>query len=350
MSKSNLSKTGAGIERLTPATGLLAVLLLVSLSPCLGQVHYPLLLRTDADSNYVRKFVYKNEIRMFYGVQGNNLSLGSTRDDETKLNGDIYKNTNDYIGLGITYGWLDGDISFSLPGTTYLKEERSNLTQLKLAFSYTRRKVVFRPYFINSTGVVVSGSDNEFESTPSIQEMKMGMQITYLFNNSKYSYRASMYQSEYQLKTAGSFLIRIDPFYRTLGTKNGSIIPAAYDLATRFGKQTGLEYIHSPGLLVLPGYGINIVVRDSRFFISPMVLAGLGFAQNMYETTMDKGSYTSLEYAAQVVLNAGYNNDRYYARIQFAWSSGYTSLDPTYLTNSNLMCVLTGGLRFRDWK
>lgn len=335
---------------MTPCIRLQVAVLLFSISPCFGQMLPGLLPLADADSGYVKKFTLDKEIRFFYGGQGNNLSLGSIRDDGTQLNGDLYKNSSDYIGAGITYGLLDGDISFSLRGTTYLKEERSNLTQFKLAFSYTRRKIVFRPYYAKSTGVVLSGSDNEFESKPSLEEVKLGLQIIYLFNHSRYSYRAAMYQSEYQLKTAGSFLIRIDPFYRSLGTKNGSMIPAAYDLPARFGEQAGLEYISSPGLLVLPGYGINVVVRDTRFFISPMVFAGLGLAQNMYETTGGNGSFTSVEYAAHAVLNGGYNGSRYYTKFQLTWSSGYTSLDPTYLTNSNLTCVLTGGIRFKDLK
>ncbi|HEY5825347.1 MAG TPA: DUF4421 family protein [Cyclobacteriaceae bacterium] len=329
---------------------LQAALLFLSTLPCFSQTVPALLPLADADSSYIRKFTLKNDLRFFYGLQGNNLSLGSTRDDGTRINGDLYKNTNDYIGAGITYGWLDGDLSYSIRGTTYLKEERSNLTQFKLAFSYTRRNIIFRPYYSESKGVVVSGSDNEFESTPSLHEKRLGMLVTYLFNPSRYSYRASMYQSEYQVKTAGSFLLRLDPFYRTLGAKGASMIPPAYDHVSRFGEQAGLQYIQSPGLLVLPGYGINIVIRDTRLFISPIVFAGLGLAQNKYETTNSKGSYTSVEYAANAVLNAGYNGTRYYAKIQFNWSSGYTKLDPTYLTNSNLMCVLTVGLRFRNLK
>src|SRR6478752_7776048 len=117
---------------------LQAVLLFFVASPCFSQAvtELGLLPVVDADSIYVRKFILKNDLRLFYGGQGNNLSLGSTRDDGTHLNGDLYKNTSDYIGAGITYGWLDGDISYSLRGTTYLKEERSNLTQFKLALGY----------------------------------------------------------------------------------------------------------------------------------------------------------------------------------------------------------------------
>ena len=330
--------------------GVPAILLLTCYASCFSQITQELLPLDDADSSYVRKYLLKNDFRIFYGGQGNNLALGSKRDYETQLNGNLYTNSNDYIGLGITYKWLDGDLSFALPGTTYLKEERSNLTQFKLGLSYTQRRFVFRGYYSDSKGVIVSGSNNEFQSEPSLHEVKTGLQITYLFNSTKYSYRASMYQSEYQVKTAGSFLLRAEPFYRNLGTKSGSMIPSAFDLPSRFGEQTGLEYVRAPGLLILPGYGINFVIPNSRFFVSPILFAGVGVAQNIYKTTNDTGNFTSVEYAGNFSLNAGYNGDRKYLKFQFTWSAGYTLLDPTYLTNSNMTIVLTAGFRFRDLK
>lgn len=329
---------------------LLTALLLLCHALCFCQKLQHLLPLADADSNYIRKPFLKNDFRLFYGGQGNNVALGSTQDAETQLNGNLYTNTNDYIGVGLTYKWLDGDLGFSLPGTTYLKEERSNLTQFKLAASYTQRKFAFRAHYTDSKGVVVSGANNEFQSEPSLHETKLGVQVTYLFNSSKYSYRASMYQSEYQVKTAGSFLLRAEPFYRNLGTKGGSMIPPAYDLVTRFGEQAGLEYVKAPGLLILPGYGLNLVIPNSHFFVSPILLAGAGVAYNMFKTTNDTGSFTSVEYAGNFVLNAGYNGSRQYVKLQLTWSAGYTLLDPTYLTNSNLTVVLTGGIRFRDLK
>lgn len=333
----------------SPTWILAGIVLLVS-TCCFCQATQDLVALADADSAYVKKSLLKNDFRLFYGGQGNNLALGSKRDSETQLNGNLYTNTNDYIGLGITYKWLDGDLSFALPGTTYLKEERSNLTQFKLGISYSQRRLAFRAYYSDSKGVVVSGAENDFQSEPSLQEVKLGLQIIYLFNALKYSYRASMYQSEYQLKTAGSFLLRAEPFYRRLGTNSGTMIPTAYDLRARFGNQTGLEYLEAPGFLLLPGYGLNLVIRDSRFFVSPIFFAGIGIAQNMYKATDGKGSFTSVEYAGNFTLNTGYNGNYHYLKIQLNWSSGYTLLDPTYLTNSNLTIVFMAGIRFRDLK
>jgi len=302
----------------------------------------------DVDSAFIKKPVLSNDLRLFYGGQGNNISLGSSRESESTLSGNIYTNTNDYLGIGITYKWLDGDLSYSLPGTTYLNEERSNLKQVKLSLSYSTRKIAFRIYYSDNKGVVVSDVDDQFQSTPSLHEVRSGVQMTYLFNSSRYSYRASMYQSEYQLKTAGSFLLRLEPFYRNLGGQGSSMIPVVYDVTTRFGDQVGLEYVRAPGILLLPGYGINVVIPNSRFFISPMIFAGLGAAFNTYQSQSGKKSYTNPEYAASFNLNMGYNGSRYYSKILFSWSAGYAPLNPSYFTSNNISVSLWVGIRFRD--
>ena len=118
----------------------------------------------NADSTYIRTFIKNNDVRIFYGGQGNRLVLGSLRDGSPDLTKSTYNNTNDFIGVGITYKWLDGDLSFSLPGTTYLNEERSSLEQFKLSVSHTRRKVAYRAYLSDSKGMVVSGNNDEYQS------------------------------------------------------------------------------------------------------------------------------------------------------------------------------------------
>lgn len=313
-----------------------------------GQSGIIMIVPNGVDSLYILKYPLKNDLRLFYGGQGANMAIGSKHDDPTHLNGNVYTNTNDYLGIGITYKWIDGDVSFSLPGTTYLNEERSSLSQFRLAGSFTTRKINMRGYLSDSKGVVLSGSEDEFQSTPSLHEQRIGLQITYLFNSSKYSYRASMYQSEFQRQTAGSALLRLEPFYRNLGGSTGSMIPDAFDSPEKYGDQVGLEYVKAPGVLVMPGYGVNFVLPNPKYFISPMLFAGVGVAQNSYQSANGKNSYTNVEYAAYFNLNAGYNSASYYAKIQFTFSGGYAALDPSYLTSVTLAATATVGIRFRD--
>src|SRR5688572_2861317 len=97
------------------------VALLLSLSPAaFSQTLKPTKAIEDTDSTYIRAFVKNNDIRIFYGGQGNRMVIGSLRDGSPDLTKNIYNNTNDFLGIGGTYKWLDGDLSFSLPGTTYL--------------------------------------------------------------------------------------------------------------------------------------------------------------------------------------------------------------------------------------
>lgn len=324
------------------------ILLFTLINLIFGYAQNDLVSLIDADSTYIRKYILPNDIRLFYGLQGTNITLGSQRDADPDFNGNIYTNTNDYVGAGITYKWLDGDLSYSIRGTTYLNEERSNLTQFKLGMSYTLRKIAFRGYIQDNKGVVVSGEQNEFETSPSLHETKLGLQITYIFNAYRYSYRAALYQSEFQMKSAGSFMIRLEPFYRSLGGQGGSMIPSLYDVVTRFGEQVGLEYVKAPGVLVMPGYGFNFVIPDSRLFISPMIFAGVGTAFNTYRGQSGDDRYTNVEYAANFNLNMGYNGSRYYSKIQFNWSAGYAPLNPSYFTSNSLMLSLWFGMRFKD--
>jgi hypothetical protein len=303
----------------------------------------------NADSTYIRDFVNSNDVRLFYGGQGNRLVLGSVRDGSADVSENIYKNTNDFLGVGGSYKWVDGDVSFSLPGTTYLKEERSNLEQFRVAASYTRRQVSFRGYLSNSKGVIITGNDDEYESTPSVHEFRMGLQATYILNNQKYSYRAALYQSEKQVRTAGSFLFRGELFFRDLGGDGQAFVPQPHDVEERFGEQTGLTYVRAPGLLIMPGYGVNFVFNEARFFVSPILLGGAGVAVNTYEGNRGTRSHANMEYNAYFLLNAGYSGSRVYGRIQLNYAISYSPIQPAYLTSTTLIASVMIGYRFKEF-
>ena len=125
-------------------------------------------------------------------------------------------------------------------------------------------------------------------------------------------------------------------------------MPDAYNVTSRFGSQTGMTYLKAPGLLVMPGYGINFIIHDSRFFISPMILAGLGAAFNTYKSDNGRREHVNMEYSGTFLLNAGYNGGLLYGRVQFSYSASYSPIKPAYLTSANLGMSLWVGFRFKD--
>jgi len=304
----------------------------------------------DVDSVYVRTFMRPNDIRLFYGGQGNRMVVGSLVDGKPDLPKNLFHNTNDYIGIGLTYKWLDGDLYFSLPGTTYLKGERSNLDQFRLSASHTRRKMAYRVYLCDSKGVILSGDEDEYQSDPAIHEFMLGVQATYVFNESKYSYRAALFQSERQMATAGSFLLRAELFYRNLGETETSWVPQQFDHPSRFEDQQGLRYLKAPGLLVMPGYGINIIPHNSCMFISPVLLAGIGAAFNTYKSNSGINTHANMEVRSSFLLNAGYNGSMFYSRVQCAYTVNYSPVRPTYISTTDLSVSLLIGYRFQNLK
>lgn len=279
------------------------------------------------------------------GAQGSSLAYGSKKQEGDARNNAMYHNVNDLVGFGLTYKWIDFDLSFSLPDSKVLDEERQNLSQFRLSGSITGRKIAVRLFFLRGDGVIAADQASKFVSNPDVSLMRTGAQFTYYFNSSKYSYRAANFQNELQCMSAGSFMIRLEPFYRKVGM-DSPIVPKEFDIPSTYGEQVGLEYVNSPGLIVMPGYGYNFAAFDGKLFVSPMLFLGPGFAVNVYRS--ESGKYTSLnaEWAGSASLGVGYNGTKSYVTLRGTYDAAYFILNPSYFTTSDLKISITAGLRF----
>jgi len=249
------------------------------------------------------------------------------------------------MGVGITYKILDADLSFSLPQTRLLEEDRENLDQFRFSLSYTGRQFAVRGVLSDVKGMVVTDPLARFESAADVHQFRVCAQLTYIFNHQKYSYRAAMFQNELQRKTAGSFLLRVEPFYRGLGAGSG-LVPSTYDNIQTYGDQAGLQYLNAVGVLAMPGYGITITPFGEKFYVSTLAFAGPGVAFNYYQARENKYTYTNWEWAGMAALNVGYNGTRTYLNLNVTTDINHIPLNPAYFTSTNLKISLTFGFRF----
>lgn len=309
--------------------------------PCISLLRVP----TDADSLFILRYCKGNDVRIMVGAQGSGLAYGSKKEGGDGYNDAIYHNVNDLVGFGLTYKWIDFDLSFSLPDSKVLDDERQNLSLFRLSGSITGRKLAVRLFYTKSEGVIVADQASKFTSDPDVRLMRTGAQLTYYFNNKKYTYRAANFQNELQRRSAGSFMIRLEPFFRTVGTES-PLVPAEFDIPSTYGEQVGLRYVNSPGLILMPGFGYNFAAYRGQLFVSPMVFLGPGFAVNVYRS--ESGKYTSLnaEWAGSASLSLGYNGKNTYVTLRGNYDAGYFVLNPSYFTTSDLKITLTAGLRF----
>ena len=300
----------------------------------------------DADSSYIMRYTREDDIRLIYGGQGSNLSYGSTNEGNALFSDALYHNVNDLAGFGLTYKFIDFDLTWSLQHVSTLDDERQNLSQFRLAYSYTMRKFAVRGYVSDAKGVIVEQTKGSTESDPDVHLVKVGAQVTYYLNNRKYSYRAANFQNELQRKSAGSLLVRAEPFYRSLGMHD-ALIPEDKAL---YEQQAGLEYVRTGGLMLMPGYGYNLALRGGKFFVSPIVFLGPGVTVNVYKAADDKPTFMNIEWAGSFALNAGYNGPKFYASFRTIYDVGYFNLDPSYFTTSDLKITLTVGWRFHHFE
>ena len=295
----------------------------------------------DADSTFIMKYTREDDIRLIYGGQGSNISYGTTNDGSALFSDALYNNVNDLAGFGLTYKFIDFDLAFSLRNVNIMDEERQNLSQFRFAYSYTMRKLAIRAYFSDAKGVIVEQSKGTTQTDPDVHLFKIVTQVTYYLNNSRYSYRSANFQNELQRKSAGSILVRAEPFYRSLGMQT-AMIPKE----VLFGPQAGLEYVRTGGLMLMPGYGYNLAVREGRLFVSPIIFLGPGFTINGYKAEDGKHSFLNIEWAGSFALNVGYNGPKAYATLRGAYDVAYFKLDPSYFTSSDVKITLTLGWRF----
>ena len=106
----------------------------------------------DADSTFIRRYTREGDIRLIYGGQGSNISYGTAKDGSALFSDALYNNTNDLAGLGLTYKFIDFDLTFSLRKVNIMEEERQNLSQFRFAYSYTMRKLAIRVYLSDAKG------------------------------------------------------------------------------------------------------------------------------------------------------------------------------------------------------
>lgn len=173
------------------------------------------------------------------------------------------------------------------------------------------------------------GSFGRIYLRPSLDMLSLGVPFTYYFNHERYSFRAAAFQSELQRRSAGSFLARIEPFYRRLGVAT-PIVPAGLDVPAIYGEQAGLSYAYAPGVVVMPGYGYNLSAGDGRWFVSTMIFAGGGVAVNVFKGNAGERTSVNAEWRGSAMVNVGYNSTRIYAAFRSTYDLNYFLLDPSY--------------------
>ncbi|NDV45564.1 DUF4421 domain-containing protein [Paludibacter sp. 221] len=274
----------------------------------------PLCSYSQTDSTYIKPFAQNFSLKVYASNKIASLLHENLLEENT-----YDPNRPPGIGVGFTLGKMGVSVSY---GFDFLRDkEKGHTRSLDLQYHNYGRKIVFDLMGQYYEGFYNDNNQNNYETHPDLKTIKLGFFGQYIFNSSRFSYRAAFNQKERQVKSAGSFLLGGGIYYNEVH----SDIPGFFsnpDCVKQVNFQIGPS----------AGYAYNWAITE-RYFISLSASAGfnLGFTNDqkfmIYPTAIPR-------------FATGYNAESWSISLSYV-----NNLIYTYYTKSRKIALSSGGVQ-----
>ncbi len=310
------------------------------------------------DTNYIQ--VYKDELttRLFlYQKQ-----TGYTFSEKYFSPRLAYKtNPNLLMGIGYTYSFLTLNLAVKLP---FLNGDDDIYGESKYIDLQTH--TIFRSYIVDfylqwNKGYYVSNPDELLNGWDSGQPYPLrgdlrtnivGLNVQYLFNSDRYSYKASFVQNEFQKRSAGSPIVGIESYWM-LGMGDSLLIPGAFTRTNILDDYSDFNQVDMLNVGVNGGYAYTFVMKQ-RIYLSASIILGVAAGKSWFHNTPTSetqftGISLGLNNTSRIAL--GYNRNNFYiglSYIRFSMSN-LTDIDNGWIAYStgNLKLSIVKRIRLK---
>lgn len=221
------------------------------------------------------------------------------------------------LNIGIGFGFLNEDNAEQ--GETSHFDAQANMYSKKLAtnlFFQTYKGYHMESHTRDELGWPDDGTARPYRGD--LKQSNIGFSSLYIFNNDKFSYRASFTQDAWQKKSAGSGLAGAYATYFFLNA-DSSLIPQALD--AQFGEDLQIKRGKFIDFGFMGGYAYSFVFKKHLFITgSAVVGSGLSLTRNELELAdgmLEDRKKTSLGYTLQGRFAVGWNSSRNYVGISY---------------------------------
>lgn len=237
--------------------------LVVSITLTILFINTSLICFAERDSVYIEPF--DNQIILSTYV-ANRLSSVGYGIGFSEVGQTYYPNVSTQLGLGVAWNWfaISGAVYSFKPNPEQGVTKSSDL-QIHWFFSKIQLSISLQDYhgFYNDAAV-----ENQILLRPDLRVRQYYVFSQYLFNNKKFSYRASFSLDERQLQSTGSLKAGIALYY--------SMITADSSL---FVNSNNINRVHHENYQIVPnvGYAYTFIIKK-RYYFTPDITAGLGLS------------------------------------------------------------------------
>jgi hypothetical protein len=249
--------------------------------------------------------------------------------DDYRLN--YLPNTNVGLGLGVTYSWLtiNGAIGFRFldPGS----KGETKYIDLQI-HGYGKKFILdtfgqfYKGYYLAPEGkATVPG---QFYYRPDLKMDIWGASFQYVFNNTRFSFRSSFLQSDWQKKSAGSLLVGLETYWGKIRA-DSTITPTVLMKKETIQDETKNQFF-TIGPTV--GYAYTLVVKKHFFFTGSLAES---FNYGFNTKTVAGGSVRVSGFRLNTSFRAiaGYNSENWGLSVLFINNGiGLASTNDHYLT------------------
>ncbi|MGQ8335746.1 DUF4421 family protein [Sunxiuqinia sp. A32] len=222
------------------------------------------------DSNYIQSF-YNDLIVRVYSSNKNNFIQFKDVANSFPLK---YRPNDFYtIGLGFNYKWFGLNIGAKIPFLSNDDSKYGETTSLGLqSYIYARKFTLdilalhTKGYYLNlkRIGDFINYNESNYYWRRDMLTRNYGANFNYVFNNSRFSYKAAFKQNELQKKSAGSVIAGVGLFLLNVDA-DSAFVPREID-EKYFANWRALKTFQSYSLSANVGYAYSLVPAPNWIF------------------------------------------------------------------------------------
>lgn len=331
-------------------TFLLSLSLLVFCLAAEAQFHNGFL-AVKKDTNYIQSYYNDLIIRMYSGEKTHSLEL-SDLNMPYRLR--YLPNGSFKFGAGVNFRSFGISLATRLPIFQNSKIKHGETKRFEIqSYIYSSKFTVdlltsfLKGYYLNNSYTHLNSYTKDIEyQRPDISSANIGLSINYIFNNTRFSYRAAFKDTERQKRSAGSLIAGGSIFsYRTRA--DSSFVPREIDNAFFLKSRD----ISKSGVLAISanfGYAYSYIFLKNGIFTLSYIL-GAGVQDNSFGgvvgSDVDRWRF-SMNNSGRIGI--GYRFNRYFARFSLIRSTQFTKLkyDDLGIANGTSFIQISLGKHF----
>jgi len=277
---------------------------------------------TDHDTSYYKAYPRHLLGRFYFSRKYTNVVLGAPR-NEPRLR--YRPNTTLNMGVGATYRGFTLNLAYGFPflnqnsdrGKTRYLDLQSHLYTRKWSYDFWGQ--LYKGYYLRSDWLKDLTGDR-FYLRPDIGVTLLGFSTYHILQNRTFSYRATFIQDEWQVRSAGSWLIGGEMYYGRVSA-DSAFVPEL--IGDGYG-QKGVEKLRfmdfGPGI----GYAYNWVYQKNLFMgLAATINLNLGFVKESGEGVQ----HSQITFSPNFIYRAtaGYNSEKWTASLSLVGNRVSTS-------------------------